>query len=242
MGMPVTFDLAVTQHTAAMRRLRSVSLQMATGKREMSGIQPDPANFSMAAKFDTQVNRMDAALSNAGNAVSMLQTQDETLRSVGNALNRMGEFAILAQDVTKSDADRALYAEEFTQLKTMVSDSSRMTFNGVKIFGSQSKAVTVSEDGGTTKLPAINLLADPYAVAVADETAIVTLDSAAAALAVVKEGMSQVSTDRAKVGAAQASLEAESERLTVARSSLTSTGSRIIDVNYAHAVTKKSAA
>jgi flagellin len=242
MGMPVTFDLAVTQHTAAMRRLRSVSLQMATGKREMSGIQPDPANFSMAAKFDTQVNRMDAALSNAGNAVSMLQTQDETLRSVGNALNRMGEFAILAQDVTKSDADRALYAEEFTQLKTMVSDSSRMTFNGVKIFGSQSKAVTVSEDGGTTKLPAINLLADPYAVAVADETAIVTLDSAAAALAVVKEGMSQVSTDRAKVGAAQASLEAESERLTVARSSLTSTGSRIIDVNYAHAVTNKSAA
>ena len=43
-------------------------------------------------------------------------------------------------------------------------------------------------------------------------------------------------------GAAQASLEAESERLTVARSSLTSAGSRITDVNYAHAVTKKSAA
>jgi hypothetical protein len=41
----------------------------------------------------------------------------------------MGELAILAQDVTKSDADRALYAEEFSQLKTMV-----------------------SEDGGTTKL------------------------------------------------------------------------------------------
>ena len=51
--------------------------------------------------------------------------------------------------------------------------------------------------------------------------------------------LSQVSTDRAKVGAAQASLEAESERLTAARSSLTSAGSRITDVNYAHAVTKK---
>jgi flagellin-like hook-associated protein FlgL len=51
-----------------------------------------------------------------------------------------------------------------------------------------------------------------------------------------------VSTDRAKVGAAQASLEAESARLSEARSSLTSAGSRITDVNYAHAVTKKSAA
>ena len=139
-------------------------------------------------------------------------------------------------------ADRALYAEEFTQLKTMVSDSSGITFNGVKMFGSQSKSVTVNEDGGTAELPAINLQADPYAAAVADETAIVTLDSAAAALATVKEGMSQVSTDRAKVGAAQASLEAESGRLTAARSSLTSAGSRISDVNYAHAVTKKSAA
>ena len=164
------------------------------------------------------------------------------MRSVGKSLNRMGELAILAQDVTKSDADRALYAEEFTQLKTMVSDSSRITFNGVKIFGSQSKAVTVNEDGGTTDLPAINLQADPYAAAVANEISIATLDSAAAALGVVKEGMSQVSTDRAKVGAAQASLEAESERLTAARSSLTSAGSRITDVNYARAVTKKSAA
>ena len=54
--------------------------------------------------------------------------------------------------------------------------------------------------------------------------------------------LSQVSTDHAKVGAAQASLEAESERLTAARSSLTSAGSRITDVNYAHTVTKKSAA
>ena len=240
--MPITFDLAVTQHTAAMRRLRSVSLQMATGKREMGGVRLDAANFSMAAKFDAQVHRMDAALSNTGNAMSMLQTQDGTMRSVGKSLNRMGELAILAQDVTKSDADRALYAEEFTQLKTMVSDSSGMTFNGVKIFGSQSKTVTVNEDGGTPELPAINLQADPYAAAVANEISIATLDSAAAALGVVKEGMSQVSTDRAKVGAAQASLEAESERLTAARSSLTFAGSRITDVNYAHAVTKKSAA
>ena len=242
MGMSITFDSVAAQHTAATRRLQSVSLQMASGKREMGGVMLDPANFSMAAKFDAQVHRMDAALSNTGNAMSLLQTQDGTLRGVGKAMNRMGELAILAQDVTKSDADRALYAEEFTQLKTMVSDSAGMAFNGVKMFGDQPKAVTVDEDGGTTELPAINLQADPYAAAVADETAIDTLDNAAAALAVVKEGMSQVSTDRAKVGAAQASLEAESARLSEARSSLTSAGSRITDVNYAHAVTKKSAA
>ena len=222
--------------------LLALLLGSCLAQREMGGVMLDPANFSMAAKFDDQVHRMDAALSNTGNAMSMLQTQDGTLRSVGNALNRMGELAILAQDVTKSDSDRALYAEEFSQLKTMVSDSAGMRFNGVEMFGSQTKAVTVDEDGGMTELPAIDLEADSYAVAVADETAIDTLENAVAALATVKEGMSQVSTDRAKVGAAQASLEAESVRLTEARSSLTSASSRITDVNYAHAVTKKSAA
>ena len=240
--MTVTFDSAATQHTAAARRLQSVTLQMASGKREMGGVLLDAANFSMAAKFDAQVHRMDAALSNAGNAVSLLQTQDGTLRSVGKALNRMGELAILAQDVTKSDADRALYAGEFTQLKTMVSDSSGMMFNGVKMFGLQPKAVTVNEDGGTTELPAINLQADPYAAVVADDISIATSDSAAAAVQVVKEGVSQVSTDRAKIGAAQASLEAESERLTATRSSLTSVGGRITSMNYARAATEKSAA
>ena len=74
----------------------------------------------------------------------------------------------------------------------------------------------------------------------------VTFDSAVtqhtAAMRRLQSVTLQVATDRAKIGAAQASLEAESERLTVARSSLTSAGSRITDVNYAYAVTKKSAA
>ncbi len=240
--MQITFDTALTQRTTLNERLQSVNQQIATGKREMGGIRLDAANFSMAAKIDAQVHRMDAALSNTANAMSMLQTQDGTLRSVGQAMNRMGELAILAQDVTKSDSDRALYAEEFTQLKTMVIDSAGMKFNGIEMFGSQTKAVTVNEDGGATELPAIDLQADPYAAAVADETSIATLDSAAAALATVKDGMSQVSTDRAEVGAAQASLESASEQLSSARSSLTSAGSRISDVNYAHAVTKKSSA
>jgi hypothetical protein len=33
---------------------------MATAKREMCGAWLDPANFSMASEFDTQVHRLDA--------------------------------------------------------------------------------------------------------------------------------------------------------------------------------------
>jgi hypothetical protein len=65
MDMPITFDTAITQHITATRRLQSVSLQMATGKREMGGTQLDPANFSMASKFDAQVHLMEGVPSNA---------------------------------------------------------------------------------------------------------------------------------------------------------------------------------
>ena len=64
MDIMITFDTAITQHTTATRRLQSVSLQMATSKREMDGIQLDPTNFFMASKFDAQVHLMEGAPSN----------------------------------------------------------------------------------------------------------------------------------------------------------------------------------
>ena len=153
----ITFDTAVTQHAEATRRLNTVHLKMATGRRDAAGVIEDAASFSVAARFDAQVHRMDAALSNVGNSMSFLQTQDGTLKSVIRSLNRMGELAILAQDATKSDADRALYTEEFNQLKAGLSDSTQATFNGVKMFSSEPKAVTVDENAKTVELPAVDL-------------------------------------------------------------------------------------
>ena len=54
-----------------------------------------------------------AAKDNIGNAISYSQTQDSFLEKIGNALDRMSELAMLAQDETKTDADRSLYDKEF---------------------------------------------------------------------------------------------------------------------------------
>ena len=147
----ITFDTAVTQHAEATLRLNTVHLKMATSRRDAAGVMEDAASFSVASRFDAQVHRMDAALSNVGNSMSFLQTQDGTLKSVTRSLNRMGELAILAQDATKSDADRALYTEEFNQLKASLSESTQATFNGVKMFSSEPKAVTVDENAKTVE-------------------------------------------------------------------------------------------
>ena len=237
----ITFDTAVTQHAEATLRLNTVHLKMATSRRDAAGVMEDTASFSVASRFDAQVHQMDAALSNVGNSMSFLQTQDGTLKSVTRSLNRMGELAILAQDATKSDADRALYTEEFNQLKAGLSESTQATFNGVKMFSSEPKAVTVDENAKTVELPAVDLEAAAREV-VAEGTDLSTLENAAAALRSVKRTLDQVSSERAEIGAAQSRMEAASDQLIETRSAIGATSSRITDIDFARAATEKTAA
>ena len=76
----------------------------------------DAAGLAVSLRLDAQVQRLQAASNNVGNAVSFTQTQDGYLKKIGKALDRMSELAILSQDITKQDSDRALYNTEFQQL------------------------------------------------------------------------------------------------------------------------------
>src|SRR3954464_8581652 len=64
----------------------------------------DAAGLAVSSRLDAQVQRLGAANSNVGNAISFIQTQDGYLSKIGTALNRMSELSVLAQDATKTDA------------------------------------------------------------------------------------------------------------------------------------------
>src|SRR5690606_19223448 len=101
-------------------------------------------------RFDAQVNRINAAKNNVGNAISFNQTQDGFLKKVAKAMDRMSELAVLSQDVTKSDPDRALYQQEFATLQGYITDLSSKDFNGVSLFSSTTLQVTTDGDGSQT--------------------------------------------------------------------------------------------
>src|SRR5437016_1620351 len=98
--------------------------------------EDDAAGLAVAMRFDAQINRTQAANNNVGNAISFSQTQDGFLKKVSNALDRMSELAILSQDVTKTDADRALYDKEFQTLGAYITNVATKDFNGVSLFSS----------------------------------------------------------------------------------------------------------
>jgi len=237
----ITFDRTVTQHAEATQRLKTVHLKMATGRRDAAGVMEDVASFSVASRFNAQIHRMDAAISNVGNYQSFLQTQDGALKNVTRSLNRMGELAILAQDATKSDADRALYTDEFNQLKAGLSSATQASFNGIKMFSSEPKTVTVGENATTVDLPAVDLETTAREVMAAG-TNLSTIENSSAALRSVKQTLDLVSNERAEIGAAQSRMEAASDQLLETRSAIEASTSRITDVNFARAATEKTAA
>ena len=192
--------------------------------------EDDAAGLAVSLRFDAQINRTNATKSNVGNAISFNQTRDGFLQKVQGALDRMSELSVLAQDVTKTDADRALYNSEFSTLGSFITSTAGKDFNGVSLFSSTALSVTI-DDSNTYSMSGINLGGAAYTGATGASVA--SSASAASALTAVKSAITQLASDRATVGASNARLSYTSDQLSVLRDNLAASNSRIKDVDVA---------
>src|SRR5262245_6448781 len=152
--------------------------------------EDDAAGLAVSMRFDAQINRVNASKVNVTNAISFNQTQDGFMSKVAKALDRMSELAILSQDVTKSDADRALYQKEFSKLGAYVDDLSTKDFNGVSLFGGANLNVTTDSEGHTFTMSGIDLTGTTYSTATSGDVS--TTTGAATALTNVKLAITQL--------------------------------------------------
>ncbi len=122
----------------------------------------DAAGLAVSSRLDSQLRRLDSVLNNLGNAMSLTQTQDGYLSNIDNALTRMTELAMMAQDNTKQGDDLALYNEEFQQLMSYVRSTFDKDFNGVKLFDGSYVDITIDAHGGTFPVGGVDLGASVY--------------------------------------------------------------------------------
>lgn len=209
----------------------SKSLARLSSGSKITSPSDDAAGLAVSMRLDAQVNRLEAAKSNVGNAISYTQTQDGFLQKVSKALDRMSELSILSMDVTKTNADRTLYNNEYTTLAAFVTDTANKDFNGISLFSATNLAVTVDSEGNSFTMNGINMGTAAYTGATAAN--ISTAAAAATALTAVKTAVTQASTDRATIGAYQSRLNFTAERLAVSKENLTAASSRIKDVDVA---------
>jgi flagellin len=213
--------------------LLSKSLARLSSGSKIVSPADDAAGLAVSMRFSAQINRVDAATNNVGNAISFNQTQDGFLQKVGSALNRMSELSLMSQDVTKTDSDRSLYNKEFTQLQTYINDLGTKDFNGVSLFGSSNLNVTVDSEGKTFSNQAVNLGASAYTTATGAGSSVDTSAHAATALTNVKAAITQLATDRATIGGNMSVLQSYNDQLGVLKDNLSTANSRITDVDVA---------
>jgi flagellin len=148
------------QNTALLLQQSTQNLQQSLARlssgSKINSPADDPAGLAVSMNFNAQIGNAQAAGNNVANATSFSQTQDGYLQQVGSALDRMSELAVQAQDVTKSNSDRALYNQEFQTLATFVNSVGTQSFNGVSLFSGNTLNVTTDPEGGTFGMTGIS--------------------------------------------------------------------------------------
>lgn len=231
-----THAMAAAGNLGTSESLLSKSLARLSSGSKIVNPADDAAGLAVSMRLDAQIQRITAAKSNVGNAISFTQTQDGYLKKIAKALDRMSELSILAQDVTKSDADRGLYDAEFQQLTEYVTSAASKDFNGVSLFSANALNVTIDSEGGTFTMAGVDLSVAAYTNAIAADVS--TTVNAAAALTAVRGAITQLATDRATIGAYQVRMNFTSEQLMVSRENLSAASSRIQDVDVAEESTQ----
>ena len=214
----------------------SKSLSRLSSGSKITSPEDDAAGLAVSMRFEARISRTAAANANVGNAISFSQTQDGFMKKIGKALDRMSELAVLSQDVTKTDSDRTLYNSEFSTLASYITNTASKDFNGVTLFSSTALSVTSDGDAGSFSMTGINLGAAAYTTATG--SSISTASTAATAVTNVKAAITQLTTDRATVGANMARLNYTSEQLGVLKDNLSAANSRITDVDVAEESTQ----
>ena len=187
-------------------------------------------------KLGAQISRINAASNNVGNAISFSQTQDGYVQKVNDAFSRMSELSVLAQDVTKTTADRALYQQEFTALGSYINNVATKDFNGVSLFNGNTLNVTTDSDGKAFANVGVNLAATSYTNATSSD--ITSVSGAQTALTDVKGAIEQLAKDRANIGSNIESLTYYTSQLSSLKNNLSAANSRITDVDVAQESTR----
>ena len=224
------------------------SLQRLSSGSRINSSFDDAGGLAVSMKMSASIRRTEATQANVGNAIALLQTQDGVLKSADNVLNRMSELATLAQDVTKSTSDLALYSTELTQLKGQLNLMLSEKFNGISLFQSGTTTgldvganainltVVTSHDGGQTigiTQSDLSFISTSVGVNATSGMVITTNANATSAVATIQTAIQDLATLRANNGAEQTRLTFAADMLSVNKINLEAANSRIIDVDVA---------
>jgi flagellin len=220
------------------------SLARLSSGSKISTPSDDAGGLAVSMKLQAAIKRTDATATNVANALSFLQTQAGSLKSVASVLDRMSELGTLASDVTKSSTDINNYSTEYKNLQIELTKLSSDSFNGISLFTnsaditlgssevSASLRVFISQDGEQAMTITQSAIAAYW-------SEITSLNQATGGrISAVTQAIQDISTKMADNGAQSSRLQFALDSLNVNKVNLEAANSRIYDVDVAAETTK----
>ncbi|MCL5969676.1 MAG: flagellin FliC [Betaproteobacteria bacterium] len=235
-------SLTAQRNTIGTQNSLAVSLQRLSSGLRVNSAKDDAAGLAIAERMNTQVRGMNVAIRNANDGISLAQTAEGGLATIGNMMQRMRELAVQSINSTNTSADINALNQEYTQLRDeVVRTMEAVQFNGTSLFTtSASFDFQVGANSGQTITVAsasinLNSAASITAISGGAGSALnTTTNSANAAnITALDAAIATISSNRANLGAVQSRFENTIEFLRSSVENQSAARGRIMDADFA---------
>ena len=246
-GLLINYNQAAVNSYNALDQTNSALTQIVgqlSSGLQIQSAADNPSGYVIGQYLQEEANGYTQSISNAQNAVSVLQTAQGALGQEASILQTMNTLATQAANGgTQSTSTLAANQSEFASLQNELDQIAQSTnFGGTALLNG-------SYINQTFQVVPYNTSSDQIAISIAtaDSTtlgvssATVSIGSATAAeaaMTAVQTAISTVATQAATIGATQNQLTALSANLTTAQENIQSAHANLVDVNVAQATTQ----
>jgi len=256
MGMQINTNVSALnayRNLSSTQNDLSKSLEKLSSGLRINRAADDAAGLAISEGLRSQVNGMNVAARNAQDGISVIQTAEGALTEVHSILQRVRDLAVQAGNDSNNTESRAAIQTEVTQLAEELTRISTSTnFNGIDLLtgaaaGDGTGQLTFQVGAGGVAANdqiVVDLTgADVGAVATAvTGLTFATAAEAATSITAIDTQITNISSARAELGAAQNRFESTINSLNVSAENLSAAESRIRDTDMAAEMVKYTAA
>ena len=234
--------------------------QLSTGKR-INRASDDSAGIAIATTMTAQINGLNAAIKNANDGISLLQTADGALSETSSLLQRMRELAVLSVNDTYSATQKTAMNTEYGQLHSEIDRIALQTqWNGMTLLtgsGGLNTAANNSVGQFTFQVGANNAQVVSVAIlnmaitsganltpatsmlgGLSTQSSIATAALAATAITALDVALTNLNTQRSTIGATVNRLTRAVDNLTNVAQNTSDSRSKVEDTDYAAATSE----
>jgi flagellin len=224
------------------RDMQQTMQRLSTGQR-INGASDDAAGIAIATTMTAQINGLNAAVRNANDAMSMLQTADGALSETSSLVQRMRELAVLAINDTYSTTQKSAMSTEFTALASQITSIATTTqWNGLGLLNGSAgggtgntSIITFQVGGNTAQTMTVTVTSMGLGALSLTTAGIGAAASATSALPDLDTALTVINTARATLGASINRLTHAVDNLSNVAANATESRSKITDTDYAQA-------